>query len=206
MRRSLLLSLTVFSVAVILGCGSEEPPTTELASPQPPDGVGLLYSEECRPCGAAFAAKSLVEREHRDQFQVRLTIRNTGERGRLDFSAISAVAFGLDQAQADSYSSRFQEERRNGEVSGLLEAVEASTFTLSFFLDSAGSPSVGPILEVGETWDGCLVFHGLLPQDPKALLLWIRGIQGDNHSAASQRRSGWVSYTTSQPFIVILGR
>ena len=205
MRRSLLVTLTAFSVVVILACGSEEPPTTELASPQPPDVVSLLYSEECRPCGAAFAAESLVEREHRDQFQVRLTIKNTGERGRLDFSAISAVAFGLDQAQADSYSSRFQEKRRNG-VSGLLEAVEASTFTLSFFLDSAGSPSVGPILEVGETWDGWLVFHGLLPQDPKALLLWIRGIQGDNPSAASQRRSGWVSYTASQPFIVILGR
>ena len=51
----------------------------------------------------------------------------------------------------------------------------------------------------GETWEGWLVFNGVLPQDIRALVLNIREITGTGDSDSR----GWISYASGQPFIVV---
>jgi hypothetical protein len=169
----------------------------------PANAIPLTYREECPGCGANFAAGSLVDRQARSQFQVQLTVTNTGQRGRLDFSYVNAIAFVFDEAKADEFAARFEAERRRGGVIELISTSGAATYTLSYFLDAAGHASTGPVLAVGETWSGWLVFDGRLAPDAKGLVLWVRDIEGDAESTVARLSSGWISYTAGQPFIVI---
>jgi hypothetical protein len=202
----ILLAVVLLSTALVAcsrdGEPAENDETGASESLETTEGQPLVYHEQCRECGASFTVDRLIVRETRSQFQVRVLIENTGERGRLDFSAVDGLAFAFDASQADNFALRLEAARRTGRILSLLAEVRPSAFVLSYFLDARGRPSTSPVLEDGESWRGWLVFDGQTPPDSQALLLWVRGIlRGEEGS--SQSESGWISYTAGQPFITI---
>ena len=196
-----LLLIALLCAISVLACGSEARPQASPETSEPLFTGTPLYHEECKPCGATFTVHEVVVRPNSSRFQLGLTIRNTGERGRLDLSSVSSAVFGLDEARAGAFSARFEQERRRGTATQFLRTLDPRAFALSHFLDGRGAASTAPILEVGQTWQGWLVFDGPLPSDTKAMVLSIQGIEGDAPGEAVRRSSGWASYTAGQPFI-----
>jgi hypothetical protein len=194
-----LIAILGLVAALFPACDKPEPPEPTPPAIDFPNAIPVRYYEECRGCGAAFRVESLATNESRQRFQLKLTIENTGERGDLDFSTVASMTYALDGPQSEQYSSRFEAERRAGRATNLLRLQQPPAYTLSHFLDSRGQPSAGPVLAAGETWEGWLVFSGVLPQDIRALVLSIGGIFG----AKDGDSRTWISYASGQPFIVV---
>jgi hypothetical protein len=132
---------------------------------------------------------------NRAQVQVRIRITNTGERGTLDFSSSTSTANVFNSGKAIVFASRFEEASSNGQTNALLTEMRPTILELSHFADLAGESSTKPVLAVGESWEGWIVYFGGLPADATALLIRIGMIRGAEGPPA------WISHKRGQPFI-----